>query len=207
MAINSFRYQIDYLKEKYKVIAVDSRCQGRTSCNKTKLSYVQMADDMNLLLDSLQINNASVLGWSDGGNTGILMAMKYKNRIKKLIVMGAVLNPTENAIKSEIIESFKKNVKQAKVVGLFNKQVRNYAQISSMCLKHPNINPEELNSVEIPVLVLAGENDVVLESHTRLIADNLKYSELHILSGLTHDAPIENPVVFNEIVDSFLERN
>lgn len=44
---------------------------------------------MNALLNSLKLDSVNVLGWSDGGNTGLFMAMKYPQKVKKLITMGA----------------------------------------------------------------------------------------------------------------------
>ncbi len=205
-SINSFRFQIDSLKNKYKVIAVDSRCQGRTSCDNTKMSYDQMAEDMNSFLEFLKLETVNILGWSDGGNTGLTMAINYPKKVKALIIMGANLYPSTDAIEPKFWNNFKSNVRMGQLAKVFIPSIRTNIKVSKMCLKYPNINPQSLNTVQIPVLVLAGEKDVIKKAHTELIAKSLKRSELHIFSDLTHNAPYENPKEFNKIIMKFLSR-
>lgn len=201
-SINTFRFQIDKLKENYKVIAVDSRCQGRSSCDKTKLSYTQMASDMSALLDFLNLDKVIILGWSDGGNTGLDFALQYPEKVKSLITMGANLFPTEEAIKPEILKQLKHSVR----VNKSNKQLRRYGKVGEICLKYPDMSPEDLNTIDIPVLVLAGENDVIVDEHTKLIANSLSNSELYIFPDQGHYAPTECPEDFNNVVIQFLQK-
>jgi pimeloyl-ACP methyl ester carboxylesterase len=77
----------------YKVIAVDSRSQGKTIDTSDTLSYKTMADDMNGLLDALRIDSANVIGWSDGGINGLLLAINHPEKVKKLAITGANLTP------------------------------------------------------------------------------------------------------------------
>ncbi|AZQ64706.1 alpha/beta hydrolase [Flammeovirga pectinis] len=206
-SINAFRYQIDKLKENYKVIAVDSRCQGKSSCDKTKLSYTQMASDMGALLDFLNLDKVTILGWSDGGNTGLEFALQYPEKVKSLITMGANLFPTEEAIKPEILKQLKHNVRENKSMGIFYKQLRRYGKVGEICLKYPDMSSEDLNTIHIPVLVLAGENDVIVDEHTKLIANSLPNSELYIFPNQGHYAPTECPEDFNNVVIQFLQKN
>lgn len=204
-SINSFRFQIDSLKSKYRVIAVDSRCQGRTSCNDVELSYDQMANDMNTFMESLKIENYSILGWSDGGNTGMTMALKYPSKITKLITMGANLYPDHGALDPEFLKTFKSNYRKTRFIGVFNKSMKKNARVTQMCFKYPNIKPESLQSLTMPVLILAGETDVITKQHTELIAKSIPKSELYIFPNASHYAPIEIPRKFNEIVFNFLD--
>lgn len=68
-----------------------------------RLTYELFADDTKALLDSLHIPKANILGWSDGGNTGLLMALKYPDRVQKLVTMGANLFPTTEAVDSKML--------------------------------------------------------------------------------------------------------
>ncbi|MBB6460516.1 alpha/beta fold hydrolase [Flammeovirga kamogawensis] len=205
-SINAFRFQIDKLKENYKVIVVDSRCQGRSSCDKTKLSYKQMASDMSALLDFLNLDKVTILGWSDGGNTGLEFALQYPEKVKSLITMGANLFPTEEAIKPEVLKQLKHSVRVNKSMGIFYKYLRRYGKVGEICLKYPDMSPEDLNTIRIPVLVLAGENDVIVDEHTKLIANSLPNSELYIFPNQGHYAPIECPEDFNNAVIQFLQK-
>ncbi|MCT4586340.1 MAG: alpha/beta hydrolase [Carboxylicivirga sp.] len=205
-SINSYRFQIDKLKENYKVIAVDSRCQGRSSCDKTKLSYKQMACDMSVLLDSLDIDKVSIVGWSDGGNTGLEFALQYPEKVKSLITMGANLYPTEKAIKSSILKQFKNSTRITNLLGLFNNEMKKRGKVSKMCLRHPNLSPIDLKYISMPVLVMAGEDDIIYEDHTRLIAHSIPNSELFIFAKQGHNTPIDSPNEFNTVIQQFLEK-
>ena len=47
-----------------------------------------------------------------------------------------------------------------------------------MMLNEPNIPLEDLQKITIPVHVLAGEKDVIKYEHTKLIASNIKMSNI-----------------------------
>src|SRR5262245_56256600 len=70
--------KIEYFKQYFKVIAIDSRAHGKSVDSITKdLTYDQMAYDVKLLLDSLNIDSAYISGQSDGGILGLLIAITY----------------------------------------------------------------------------------------------------------------------------------
>ena len=92
-SMNAFKYQIDFFAKKYKVIGVDSRAQGKTVDTSSVLNYEMMADDLNAFLDSLKIDSANVIGWSDGGINGLLLAIRHPKKVKKLVATGANLVP------------------------------------------------------------------------------------------------------------------
>lgn len=204
-SISSFKYQIDEFKKYFKVIAVDSRGQGNSTIDKQKMTYDLLANDMNKLLDILQIDSVNILGWSDGGNTGLIMAMKYPNKVKRLIAMGANLYPNKKAIEKKFLSEYRWTLRLVKILVLFKpKQWKTKYKVGKMPLRYPNIKPIELQKITIPVLVMAGEKDVIKQAHTTLIADNISKSKLVILKGLSHYAPIENHKYFNMEVHAFL---
>jgi pimeloyl-ACP methyl ester carboxylesterase len=204
-SISSFKYQIDYFRKQYKVIAVDSRGQGKSSNNRKKIDYQLMAADMYELLNHLKLDSVNVIGWSDGGNTGLIMAMKYPVKVKSLTTMGANLYPNKNAVQKKFLREYRWTLRYAKVLALFNpSKWKGKVIVGKMVLKEPNIKPSELNAISIPTLILAGEKDVINEDHTKLIADNIKKNKIVILKGLTHYAPQEDPEYFNKVIAEFL---
>lgn len=88
-SINNFDNQIPYFSKNYKVIIADSRSQGKSFDEEDSLSYEMMADDLNGLLDTLHVDSCYVVGWSDGGINGLLLAMRHPEKVKKLAVTGA----------------------------------------------------------------------------------------------------------------------
>ena len=59
-----------------------------------------------------------------------------------------------------------------------------------MMLKEPNIRAEELDRIIIPVNILAGEYDAIIEEHTRLIHKWIKTSTLYIVPRENHGSYI-----------------
>jgi pimeloyl-ACP methyl ester carboxylesterase len=204
-SIGSFAYQIDEFRKHYKVISVDSRGQGNSTLDKQKMSYDLLASDMNLLLDQLNIDSVNILGWSDGGNTGLIMAMNYPNKVKSLITMGANLYPNKNAVKKSFLREYRWAVRLVKVLALFKpSKWKTKLRVAKMPLKYPQLNPSELKKIHVPVLIMAGEKDVINQGHTELISSSIKDSKLVILKGLTHYASQEDPKYFNREVYQFL---
>lgn len=77
-------------------------------------------------------------------------------------------------------------------------------ELLSLMLFEPWIRPELLRRLKMPVLVIAGSDDMIRERHTRRIARSLPNARLRILEG-THFIAAEKPDAFNQCVEAFLE--
>ena len=88
--------------KKYKVIIADSRAQGKSTDKGDSLTYEMMADDYAALLDAMKIDSAYVIGWSDGGINGLLLAIRHPKKVKKLATTGANLVPDTTAVPQQI---------------------------------------------------------------------------------------------------------
>lgn len=199
-SINSFRRQIDAFAAHFRVIAVDTRAQGQSIDTLTSpLSYNLFATDMKTLLDSLHLPNAYVVGWSDGGNTGLLMAQHYPTYVRKLVTMGANLFPTTEAVEAKMLRQSEQGrqtlLKQGKAA---------QARLLTLVLTEPHLTYADLATIQAPTLVLAGEKDIIKRAHTQAIAAHLSHAKAIIMPGVTHYAPQENPALFNETVLNFL---
>lgn len=89
-------YLIEYLEPTFSVIAIDTRAHGRSTDDlSVALSYDMFARDAIFLLDTLGIPLASFVGWSDGANTALDIAMHYPSRANSIIAFGANFNPNQ----------------------------------------------------------------------------------------------------------------
>jgi pimeloyl-ACP methyl ester carboxylesterase len=203
-SIFAFSKQIPELSKHFKVIAVDTRGQGKsTDLTTGPLSYDLFANDMKQLLDSLHVPKTDILGWSDGGNTGLLIAIKYPSYVNKLAVTGANLEPTDQAVEHEVLKGVSDQLADWK------KDTSAYAamevRLFTMMLNEPHISVENLRSIKAPVLVMAGEHDVILEKHTKLIASSIPNATLYIFKDASHYVPVEKIDEFNNKVISYFE--
>jgi pimeloyl-ACP methyl ester carboxylesterase len=81
-------FEVPLLSKTHKVIIIDSRGHGRSTMSPQPFTYSLMASDVLQLMDHLKIKKASIVGWSDGGIIGLILAIKYPGRINKLFTFG-----------------------------------------------------------------------------------------------------------------------
>src|SRR4051812_19749617 len=104
-SIAQFDHNIPYFAAKHRVIVADSRAQGKSHDDGPSLTFEMMADDYAALLNKLQVESADVIGWSDGGVTALLLALRHPGKVRHLAVSGANLRPDASAFAPGIWES------------------------------------------------------------------------------------------------------
>ncbi|GGG97405.1 hypothetical protein GCM10007415_35970 [Parapedobacter pyrenivorans] len=202
-SILAFTHQIPEFEKHYRVIAVDTRGQGKSTEDGQRYTYELFAEDMKALLDELGLDSVNVVGWSDGGNTGLMLAMKYPAKVRKLVTMGANIyinnSVIDKSVRKEVVQ------RQEALAADTSRAAQNAARLMALLLTEPNRVYEDLRAIHCPVLVMAGENDIIKEAHTRGIVAHLPNGTLHIAAGEDHYFPVNNPSAFNEVVLDFLD--
>ena len=202
-SINVFKDQIAHFSKSYRVIAVDTRGHGKSSDSISgPLSYDLFAEDMKTLLDSLHVKKANIVGWSDGGNTGLIMGSKYPDYVSKLAVTGACTNPYK-AVSNKVREEVKRAIENLKTKT--DKQSAYQIKLLTMLLTEPHMSAHDLKKIKAPVLVMAGEKDLILKEHTEYIAANINNSSLFFFKNATHYVPTEKVSEFNNKVMEFMK--
>lgn len=174
---------------------MDSRGQGNTTAPK-EYHYEDMAEDVYQFIQALELDKPAYYGWIDGGIAGLLLSVRHPDALSILAVSGANLNP-DGANKED---------------GVYQYALREFKETNDPVLwllfNEPHIEPEELNAITIPVLVAAGENDLILPEHTKLIADSLPNSTLEIVKGHDHQTYIyQNDIMGGMLIDFLKENN
>ena len=184
-----FEHQIPYFSKSYHVIAIDTRGHGKSPRGKKSFAIKQFAEDLHDFMDEKGIEKAVILGFSDGGNIALTFALKYPERVEKMIVDGANLFPSG-------------------VKPLYQWPIEIGYRIAKMFSKKSDKalhNAEMLGHLTMPVLVVAGTKDMIKDSHTRLIYKNLQNAQLSIING-DHFVANKNADAFNKVVDEFLRK-
>lgn len=202
-SINNFVKQIPYFSKKYKVIVADSRAQGKSYDWKDSLSYEMMADDYATLLDSMKVDSAFVIGWSDGGINGLLLAMRHPEKVKKLAITGANLRPDTSAVFQEVWDLVKPSYNELKAKEKRNMMENAGYKLLRLLCEQPNIPATDLVKVLCPTLVIGGDHDVIREGHTMEIYQHIPRAYLWILPNSGHSTPIVYADEFNAKVDAF----
>lgn len=199
-SINSFSYQIPFFAKYYQVIAIDSRLQGKSGGSPDSISYELMASDFCALMDYLHIQSANVLGWSDGGIDGIMMAMHCPGKVKKLAVSGANTVPDTTAITNADLLSMKSFVAHPELAS------KTAVALTQMMIDQPNILYSDLGKIQCPVLVMAGDHDMIKPEHTIKIYQSIPSASLCIFPNSNHSVCQQHPDLFNQTVLSFFTK-
>ena len=105
-----------------------------------------MADDLNALLDHLNLKQCNVIGWSDGGINGLLLAMRHPEKVKKLAVTGANLWPDSTAVDPFVYKwAMKMNGMMAdslKKMKVASPQMKNQQKLLHLLSYEPHIKTE-----------------------------------------------------------------
>jgi len=211
-SIESFVYQIPALSKHFKVIAVDSRAQGKSTDADREITYALMASDMSALIDKLNLGTVYVVGWSDGGNVGLELALAQPQKVKKLVTFGAnythenfiaapdnvVMEPNDPRILKTTpgLQKYKEGLDK------LSPAVRK--KLSDLGENYPNLTVEQLKQIKVPVLVVVGDRDAINLDQTISLFRSLPHSQLFIVPGASHLVPVEQPELLNSEVIKFL---
>lgn len=198
-----FRNQIEYFSKSYRVIALDTRGHGKSPRGKAPFTIRQFAEDLREFMDEKKIEKAILLGFSDGGNIALIFALRYPQRVSRLILNGANLYGAgvRPSVQIPIILGYH----IARLFAGHSLKARRNAEMLRLMVKDPDIKPEELKAVAIKTLVIVGTKDMIKAQHTALIKENLPNASLRVLSG-DHFIAAKNPKKFNQAVEEFLKQ-
>ena len=196
-----FQGQIGEFSKLYHIYAIDTRGHGKTPRGDKPFTIRQFDDDLLGFMDEHKIERAHLLGFSDGGNIALIFAIRYPERVKRLILNGANLNP--KGVKRSTQIPIEIGYKFAKIFATKSDSARLNAEMLGLMVNDPNVEPEELVKIKAKTLVIAGTKDMIKKEHTRVIASHIPDSELVFLEG-NHFIANKHPDEFNRAVLQFL---
>ena len=225
----------DRLSERYKVITVDLRNHGQSG-HADSMTYIEMADDIILLMEQLSIDYASLIGHSMGGKVAMTAALQNAALIKQLIVLD--ISPVRYvraygklfaAMESLPLDTIK-NRKDAEIylnrqideAGLSQFLLQNLVRADQGFCWRLNLSAIKSNMEHItgfpamnadthfdgPVFLLGGEHsDCIEEKYHKIIYDYFPRAKIKMISNAGHMLHTEQPdIVINEIM-AFLQQN
>jgi pimeloyl-ACP methyl ester carboxylesterase len=213
---SSFSKQIPVFAEAHRVIAVEQMGHGHTADADRELTYRGMAEDTAELLRQLHLSEVDVVGWSDGGIVGLILAAHHPKLVRRLVVSGANLRP------EGCTEDFLAHVRALKpgdMKGFDREQYDKFSpdgpghfavifkKVHDLWLTAPtpaDIDDSQLGQIEAPTLVMVGDHDIIRPEHTMEIYQHLPHGQLCILPGSSHNTFFRRPEWVNPIVLSFL---
>ena len=207
-----FSQQIPTFELHRRVIVPDACGQGRSGGRSESLTYHGLAEDVIALMDHLHIQRADVMGWSDGGIEGLDMAIHHPDRVRHLVTLGANFSPegmnapdlawAETARAESFGPDMKRDYQKLSPEPWRFESVMD--QIILLWRFGPHFTPAQLRSIRCPVLVIAGEHDVVRTEHTRALGAAIPHARVWIVPKASHSVMMEQPGTVNRAVLGFI---
>jgi len=196
---HSFEQQIEMLSVHHRIIAPDQVGQGHTPDVPGPLSYTHMMEDTVAVIRVLRLHNVDVIGFSDGGIIGLMLAARYPQLVRRLIISGVNIAPEglTDAQREELRAS------QAPTPKSIDDKL---AQLWLTSPTKDELSLDILATIHIPVLVISGDRDAIRLEHTLEIYHALPDSELCVLPGTDHGTFSGRPEWLNPIITDFLDR-
>ena len=204
-------HQVRALAPHHRVIVVDSRGHGRSSRDDRPFGYDLMADDVVALLDTLKIQRADIVGWSDGGIIGLDLAMRHADRVGRVFAFAA------NSVTSGVEPDVEKNPTFARFIAragvdyaALSPTPKQYdafvAQIGHMWASQPKWTDAQLATIKAAVIIADGDHDEAIKrAHTEYLAATIPGAGLLILPNASHFAFLQDPMLFDAALLAFLD--
>ena len=205
-SIQSMGHQIEFFKKNYRIIVADSRGHGKSELNTDSLTYIQIASDWAALADYLSLDSLHIIGWSDGGIVGLLIGIYHPEKARKIATMGANLRPDSTAVYPWAVKYVKDSriqVQEQIDANDTSQPWDRYRQLLGLLGDQPQISHNDLAKISAPVLIMAGDKDVIREEHSVEMYQHIPRAQLCIMPGETHFTPISDPAFFNMLTGRF----
>jgi pimeloyl-ACP methyl ester carboxylesterase len=212
-SIKDFEKCIPELSKHFRVIAPDTPGQGRSE--QADLSYQLLTEFMSQFIDSLKIDSAYVVGWSDGGIVGVMLAEKRPDKIKRVIAVGAnnglrgALPPgiDLSMVRPDPMDVWEKNNKQV-IEKYMQTLPRDWKKLvndeNKMWYAEEYFSNSVYDRITIPVMIVLGDKDDIRTEHGLEMHRLIKNSQFCVLPNTTHEVFSERPDLINKITIDFL---
>ncbi|MEX2395228.1 MAG: alpha/beta hydrolase [Actinomycetota bacterium] len=198
---------------KYQIFLPERRAHGHTPDVSGPLHYTDMAKDTIDFIETVVKQPAHLVGWSDGGNVGLLVAIERPDLVRKLVVTGANFRPGPEIGMGEMLDHMSPDDEGLATFRSMYEAVspdgpEHWAEfiskIVAMWRDEPAISREELGRISAPTLVLVGDDDMINIEHTVDMYNAIANSELAVVPGTSHGLFMEKTELVNRIVLDFL---
>jgi pimeloyl-ACP methyl ester carboxylesterase len=216
--------QVQALRDRHTVVAVDLRGHGESSHPRTGYSIGGLAADLEHLVRGLGVPRLAVVGWSMGGVVAQELALRLGDRVTALALVSttaggagdpgraaemkaAIDNDFRSAVR-EIAKSVFKDGADAPLYPWFVAQAQKTPpHVAAACfdaLVKADLR-KRLKELKAPTAVLHGRHDALTPlSQAESLAKSIKGAKLIVFDASGHAPPLEEPDAFNAALADLL---
>jgi len=204
--------QFSGLSPHRRVVAPERQGQGHTPDRPGPLTYQAMTDQTVAVLRALDLGPVDLLGWSDGGMVGTLLAAQHPELVRTLTVTGSGFSSAgyvPGAMEALVALSsddddmvmFAAMYAQASPdgPGHFDEV---WQKVRALWAE-PFDWSDAVARITAPTLVIVGDDDYVTVEHAQAFSLRVAQGQLAVVPGASHLVPMERPELFNQLVLEF----
>lgn len=194
------------LEPDFHLFAYDRTGHGYTGDQEGSFHFDFQIREAIAYLEDVVKEPAHLVGWSDGGNIAMSVAIARPELVKSLVLIGANYNHSGTVIELPFTEPSDEDKAEYAATSpdaprTQNEKIKKMLRIWET---EPNIPLSDLAKIECPTLIIAGDDDVISHEHTLAMYRAIELGQLAIIPGTSHGAPKEKPALFSAIVQQFL---
>ncbi len=195
------------LEDEFHVFAYDRTAHGFTGDLPGSLHFEFQTQEAIAYLEDVVKEPAHLIGWSDGGIIALMVAIQRPDLVKSIVAIGAnfhfsgVMQAFGDPEISEDDQAEYNLISPDAPHTLLEKTIRMHAIWES----EPKLTLGEIATIQCPVLVLVGDDDVINHSHTIALFEALPLGQLAVIPGTSHIVVKEKPGLMNAVILQFLE--
>jgi pimeloyl-ACP methyl ester carboxylesterase len=216
-SIADFSLCIPGLAKKFRVIAPDMPGQGRSELADS-MSYQLLADYISKFIDVIGLDSTYIMGWSDGGNTALILANNRPDKIKKVLASGSNYNLSGYPSILNDTTDFVREINSPQFAIGAREEIDNYLKlcpgrnwrkmfidINKMWKRTIYFPASVLEGIKIPVMIVLGDRDAVTLEHGIEMRNLIKGSQFCVLPNTSHRVFHERPLLISEIAINFFK--
>jgi pimeloyl-ACP methyl ester carboxylesterase len=211
--IETWGAQAPALAERYRVYLPERRGHGRTADVPGPTGYDVMAKDTIAFMEALGISSAHLVGWSDGGNVGLEVALSRPDLVRKLVLIGAAANfdgytSALQAMTSKLTPEFLPSSMRQAYEDLSPDGPAHFPvvfeKLTAVWKTEPHHPLADLARLSAPTLVLLGDDDDITVEHAAAMQRAIPDAQLAVVPGTDHALMFEKPDLVNRLIIDFL---
>ncbi len=168
-----------------------------------------MASDVLEVMDALHLEKATLVGWSDGACTALILAAKAPSRAAGVFFFACNMDPS--GVKPfeatpTLNRCFARHAKDYAELSATPEHFKDFvADVTLMQQTQPNYSAHDLAKISVPVVIVQSEYDEFIKrEHAEYLARSISNAELIVLNTVSHFAPLQRPEQFNEAMLRFV---
>lgn len=205
-------YQVPALiRSGYRAVVIDSRGHGRSTRDERPFSYELMASDVAAVMDTLPLERAALVGWSDGACTALVLATQAPTRVTGVFFFACNMDPSGTKemdftpILQRCVSRHRQDYTQLSATP---DQFEEFSEALGLMQKtQPNYSAQDLAQISVPIAIVQSEHDEFIKrEHAEYLARSIPNAEFILLQDVSHFAPLQRPEQFNSTMLAVLHK-